>query len=532
MRRVLVIGAGASGLPAIKSCLDDGLEPVCIERSDDIGGLWNYKDTACDGQACVMKSTIINTSKEMMCYSDFPIPKEFPNFMHNTKVMEYFRMYADKFDLLKYIKFKTEVLQLRPSSDFRDTGKWDVEIKDLKTGETTTETFDGVLVCTGHHAEKYLPRFEGEEEFKGEKVHTHDYKDWKGYEGKRVVIIGIGNSGGDVAVELSKICNQVYLSTRRGSWVTNRIGNNGIPIDYLMNRNFIYDMRNLVPRNLVNALIENMMNNRFDHALYGLRPEHRFDSQHVMVNDELPNRIASGSIVIKHNIHRITPFGVVFEDGTAVDDIDVIIYATGYIFGFPFIDQKAFKVEKNRVNLFKYVFAPSIQPSTIAVIGCFQPLGAIMPISELQSRWAVKVFKSELPLPSAEEMWKDVAKKKMEMESRYVDTQRHTIQVDYVTFMDELAELTKCRPNLFKLLKTDLRLAYSVYFGPCTPYQFRLHGDNSWSGAREAILTSWSRVVHPFATRSVSTCKWSATDLIVLICVSVLLLALFIHWFL
>lgn len=112
MKRIAIIGAGASGLPTIKSCVEDGVEPVCLERTDDIGGLWNYRET-CEGQSCVMKSTIINTSKEMMCYSDFPIPREYPNFMHNSKVMDYFRLYAEKFNLNKYIRYRTEVLKVR-----------------------------------------------------------------------------------------------------------------------------------------------------------------------------------------------------------------------------------------------------------------------------------------------------------------------------------------------------------------------------------------------------------------------------------
>ena len=111
--RVAVIGAGASGLPAIKCCLDDGLEPVCYERSGDIGGLWNYENSLeeGEGQACVMKSTVINSSKEMMCYSDFPIPAEYPNFMHNKLVLQYLHLYAEHFNLYpyRYIKFDTEV---------------------------------------------------------------------------------------------------------------------------------------------------------------------------------------------------------------------------------------------------------------------------------------------------------------------------------------------------------------------------------------------------------------------------------------
>ena len=109
MRTVAIIGAGASGLPAIKCCLDEGLEPTCFERTDYIGGLWHFTKESADGQACVMKSTVINTSKEMMCYSDFPIPREFPPFMHNKQVEKYFNLYADEFKLRDRIQFNREV---------------------------------------------------------------------------------------------------------------------------------------------------------------------------------------------------------------------------------------------------------------------------------------------------------------------------------------------------------------------------------------------------------------------------------------
>ena len=111
-KTVAVIGAGASGLAAIKCCLDEGLKPDCFERTDYIGGLWHYTPEIEDGQACVMKSTVINTSKEMMCYSDFPIPKEYAVFMHNKYVEKYFHLYADNFGLKKYIQFNTEVSSL------------------------------------------------------------------------------------------------------------------------------------------------------------------------------------------------------------------------------------------------------------------------------------------------------------------------------------------------------------------------------------------------------------------------------------
>ena len=148
-----------------------------------------------------------------------------------------------------------------------------------------------------------------------------------------------------------------------------------------------------IPNSVLTSMAERSLNRRFDHATYGLKPKHRITSQHPTVNDELPNRIICGSIIIKPNIKGLTKTGVEFVDGTFEDNIDAVIYATGYIFGFPFIDEDIIKVEKNRVRLFKYVFPPEVQPATLAIIGCFQPVGALMPLSEIQCRWATRVFK-------------------------------------------------------------------------------------------------------------------------------------------
>lgn len=212
-KRVVVIGAGASGLTAIKCCLDEGLEPVCFERFNEIGGLWYYTEQVREDHGCVMKSTIMNTCKEMMCFSDFPPPKEFPNFMNQKQVWQYFDMYKEHFGLDKYIRFKTEVISVKPSAeDFKQTGQWTVRTKNHETGQEAVDVFDGVMVCTGHHAEKYCPKFPGLENFKGEIIHAHDYKDRRCFEGKKVLIIGIGNSGGDLAVELAPITRVSYCS--------------------------------------------------------------------------------------------------------------------------------------------------------------------------------------------------------------------------------------------------------------------------------------------------------------------------------
>nr|UZZ64696.1 tAncFMO1-5 [synthetic construct] len=500
-KRVAVIGAGASGLTAIKCCLDEGLEPTCFERSDDIGGLWRFKENPEDGRASIYKSVIINTSKEMMCYSDFPIPDDFPNYMHNSKIMEYFRMYAKHFDLLKYIRFKTTVCSVKKRPDFSTTGQWDVVTE--TDGKQESAIFDAVLVCTGHHTDPHLPldSFPGIEKFKGQYFHSRDYKNPEEFQGKRVLVIGIGNSGGDIAVELSRTAKQVFLSTRRGSWILNRVSDNGYPLDMVHSTRFKNLLKHILPSSLVNWMAEKKMNQRFNHENYGLKPQHRIFSQHPMVNDDLPNRIISGTVLVKPNVKEFTETSAIFEDGTVEENIDVVIFATGYSFSFPFLEESVLKVQNNKVSLYKYVFPPHLEKPTLAVIGLIQPLGAIMPISELQARWATRVFKGLNKLPSANTMMADIAKKKEEMEKRYVTSQRHTIQVDYIEYMDELASLIGVKPNLLSLFLTDPKLALEVFFGPCTPYQYRLTGPGKWDGARKAILTQWDRIIKPTKTR-------------------------------
>ncbi|XP_013413360.1 dimethylaniline monooxygenase [N-oxide-forming] 5-like [Lingula anatina] len=531
-KKIAIIGAGASGLTAIKCCLDEGLSPTCFERSDDLGGLWNYRpEERADGDATVMKSTIINTSKEMMCYSDFPIPKEYPNFMHNTFIMKYFHLYVEKFDLRKHIKFRHEIVHISQSSDHKVTGRWSVKVKDLVEDQEWTEDFDGVIICTGHHAKKHEPSFPGQEKFRGKIIHTHDYRDHKGYEDKRVVVIGVGNSGNDVATELGRISKQVYLSTRRGMWVLNRVDQYGLPIDIVSIRRILNWFIKIMPFNLMCSIGEQRVNSRFDHARYGIQPEHRIFSQHPTVNDDLPNRILSGGIIIKPNVKQFTETGVEFEDGTFEDNIDVVFLATGYIFGFPFLDEGVIKVKDNVVDLYKYVWPPNSPKSSLAVLGCIQPLGAIFPISELQCRWVTRVFKGLAKLPSKDEMYADIQRKREAMAKRYVKSQRHTIQVDYINYMDELAEQVGCKPDIVKLFCSDPSLAIEVATGPCTPYQYRLMGPGKWDGARNAIRTTMDRVYYPLGTRKVEGQKKTGHGLLKMLIFVIVIVAVLFKFF-
>lgn len=505
-KRICIIGAGASGITAAKACQEEGHDYVIFEMHTEFGGLWRYRDQDINGLGSVAAATIINSSKEMSAFSDFPPDAEYPNYMHNTKMIKYIEDYAKLVGCEDKINFEHKVVSVQKAPTFDQDGRWRVQVQDLKTLRTTEDTYDGVMVCTGHHVTPSWASFPGQQLFKGQIIHTHSYKTPKDFVGKRVVVVGIGNSGGDVAVELSMVNPQVYLSTRRGAWVVHRVGPRGKPFDTLFLRRWVNFLFNHVPYRLVCSTAESFINNHFDHSQYRIKPKHRIFEQHIMVNDALPNRILSGTIVMKNNIDRITETGVIFEGDTEEIPCDVIILATGYKVHFPFIDHSLVPVIDNKVDLYKYVFSPDLQPfpHTLGFVALAQPIGALFPIAELHSRWYALCMSGKRKLPSKESMLKDIEKKHKYLQSRYYGGPRNTLQVDWINYMDELAELVGCKPKLTKYFFEDIRLWHNLVFGPCYPYQYRLRGPHKWDKARKAIIDASKRIKAPLLNRELT----------------------------
>ncbi|CAL9695670.1 unnamed protein product [Knipowitschia caucasica] len=246
-----------------------------------------------------------------------------------------------------------------------------------------------------------------------------------------------------------------------------------------------------------------MLNEHFDHTLYGLQPKHDFFAQIPVVNDELPARILSGRVQIKPNVKEFSGSGVVFDDGTVIEKVDVVILATGYNYSFPFLPPELQTKSGYRLCLYKHVFPPSLAHPTLAVIGFINAFGAVNLMAELQERWATRVFKGIVKLPSEETMSREVEKDTEIMNQRFSCSERSPLQVDYIPYMDSLAQQIGVLPSLLWLLLTDPPLVLELLFGPLTSYQYRLTGPGQWSGARQAILTQLGRVLQPFKTRVV-----------------------------
>ncbi|XP_061593088.1 flavin-containing monooxygenase 5-like [Cololabis saira] len=503
VQSVAVIGAGPSGLTSIKACLNEGLDPTCFESSHDIGGLWRFKEKPEPGRANIYQSVIINSSKEMMTFSDFPPPAELPNNMHHSEVMLYMRLYAQAFELLQHIHFQTTVVSVRQRPDFAVTGRWDVETEKAD-GQREAHVFDAVVVCTGHYTHPHLPLsdFPGIHNFKGKYFHSWEYRNAEGLQGKRVVVIGIGNSGGDIAVDISRVAERVYLSTRSGAWVVGRVGQGGLPADIIWGSRLNFIIQNLFPT-WSKRITEKKLNEAFDHKLYGLKPKHGFWEQIPLVNDDLPARIISGRIQVKPNVKEIQQTNIVFVDGSIIDEVDVVVFATGYNYSFPFLPPDLQAKSGYRLRLYKNVFPPTLSRPTLAVVGFIHGLGAINPMAEIQARWAARVFKGLIALPAEKIMIKEIEKDTTIMDQRFACSERNPIQVNTISYMDSLAEELGAKPNIPLLFLKDPKLALQVLVGPCTPYQYRLRGPGRWAGARQAILTQQQRVVQPFRTRSV-----------------------------
>ncbi|XP_063282229.1 dimethylaniline monooxygenase [N-oxide-forming] 2-like [Pelobates fuscus] len=502
--KVAIIGAGASGLASIKSCLDEGLNPTCFEKSDDIGGLWRYTPHIENGRASIYQSVVTNTSKEMMCFSDFPFPENSPNFLHNTKLMAYYRAYADQFDLLKHIHFKTLVCSVKKCPDFLCTGQWNVIIE--KNGKQETLIFDAVMVCSGHHEQPFYPleSFPGIKRFKGEYFHSRQYKNSHGFEGKRVLIVGMGNSAADIAVEISRTASQVFLSTRRGAWVMSRVYDQGFPWDICFDTRLQNWIRNTIPTPIIGWLIEKKINTWFDHANFGLQPCDRTQFKEPLFNDEIPSRITCGFVTVKPNVKEFSETAVTFNDGTVEEDIHVIIFATGYAYSFPFLDESLINIETKKADLYKNVIPPNLEKPTLGIIGLIQPLGPIMPTSELQARWLTRIIKGTCRYPSLKEVLGDIAKRKETFTKRFGTTRENRLQVDFIEYLDDLAVDIGVKPNICQLFLTDPILALELFFGPCTPVQYRLTGPGKWNQARKQILTTRDRIVKSTKTRVVN----------------------------
>ncbi|GAC1611652.1 MAG: NAD(P)-binding domain-containing protein [Mycobacteriales bacterium] len=416
--RVCIIGAGSSGIASAKVLHERGIPFDCFEFSDRVGGNWVWGNS--NGVSASYKSLHINTSRSRMEFSDFPMPENLPNFARHDQIAKYFDDYVDHFGFRDKITFKTGVAHVQPLTG----GGFDVG---LSTGETLR--YGSVMVANGHHWDPRLPEpgFPGADAFTGEQIHSHAYKDEQQLAGKKVVVLGMGNSAMDICVDASYYGAETYLAHRRGVHIIPKYVF-GKPYDKIAGHERIPSaIRWPIARLMMRVATGSM-------SKYGLQePDHKFAQAHPTMSSRILDRLSHGAVIPKPNIERFEGADVVFTDGSRVA-ADLVVYCTGYKISFPFFDRDFLDPSgDNEVRLYKRMFHPTVPG--LSFIGLVQPLGAIMPIAERQSELVADHLQGRYALPSDREITAEIKRHREAISKRYVNSKRHTIQVDFDEYM-------------------------------------------------------------------------------------------------
>tara|TARA_B100000787_G_C16197623_1_gene302101 strand:+ start:3090 stop:4397 length:1308 start_codon:yes stop_codon:yes gene_type:complete len=417
-KHVCIIGAGPSGLPAIKNISEAGISVIAYDYNGDVGGNWIYNEKV--SHSSVFETTHIISSKTLSQYEDFPYGPEISDYPSHEELRNYFQSYAKHFNLYPHIQFNTLVKScVRLASN-------DWEVTTIKDENEHVEIFTDLVVCNGHHWEPKYPVYPGK--FTGDFLHSHQYKKAAPFRDKKVLVIGGGNSACDVAVETSRISAKTSISWRRGYRIIPKFLM-GKPTDvFAIKMNFLP----IFLRNLLAGFIAYINNG--SNKIYGLpEPDHKFGATHPTINSELLYKIRHGKIKPKLEIERFDGKKVFFKD-KSYEEFDVIIACTGFVLAHPFFDESFLNYREGPVPLYLKMFHP--EHDNLYFIGMFQPLGCIWPGAEQQSKLAALAIKEIWKRPSNIESLcqREVTHPHM----KQINTNRHRITVDFHRFIRDL----------------------------------------------------------------------------------------------
>ncbi len=425
--RACVIGAGSSGIAAVKHLYLAGIGVDCFEMGHDVGGTWVLGNS--NGQSACYDTLEINTSCPRMAYSDFPMPADYPAYARHDQVHDYFERYVDHFGFRHAITFDTRVDDVSRAAD----GRWDVRI--TGPGGTETRTYDAVLVANGHHWDARWPDPAYPGDFGGEQIHSHDYRSAEQLEGRDVVVVGAGNSAMDIAVEASFRARTATWSVRRTEWVLHKFFL-GKPSD-----------QGLLPPGWVpwwvtaTRLRIGAMAAGGSMAEHGLpRPEHKPGQSHPVQSQRIRERLAAGAVTARPGIERLDGDRVVFVDGTSAP-ADLLVWATGYRVSFPFLADDLVPVHDNDLPLWKRTVHPDLPG--LYFLGLLQPLGAVMPLAEAQAAWIAETLTGAYVPPPAPVVRRQMAADHRRDTRRFYDSPRHTMEVDFDHYLWDLARERK-----------------------------------------------------------------------------------------
>ena len=341
--RLLVIGAGAVGLGMADAMRQKGIPFDQIEADEAVGGNWRHG---------VYQGVHIVSSKRSTAYADYPMPAHYPDFPSAEQMLRYLENYARDRELMDNIEFGMKVVRTAPLAD----ENW------LVTFENGEERiYKGVVVCNGHHWDKRMPVYPGR--FTGTMIHAKDYKEPGQLRGKRVLVVGGGNSGCDIACESARVGYSCDVSLRSGYWFLPKTAF-GKPLTDLP----IWELPVFVQRLILRALVKVFIG---DYCAYGLKkPNHKLFERHPAFGTDLLNYLKQGRVKPRPDIARYAGTKVHFTDGS-IGEYDLVVAATGYHISFPFLPKGLVPVENGVVQVYGGAFPDAVK--NLYIVGWAQP---------------------------------------------------------------------------------------------------------------------------------------------------------------
>ena len=427
--RWCIIGAGPSGLTTLKNLLACGIDAEILEREDNLGGNWYFGAAT----SRVFASTRLISSKSLTAFTDFPMPREWPAYPDHRQCLEYLHRYADAFSLRQQIRFGTAVQAITPILDATGHRQgWTVSVT-----AGPDRHYAGIVLASGHNHVPRWPEVPGT--FAGPLLHAADYKSPTvpvPLAGKRVLVIGGGNSGCDIAVEASRHAAHVFHSTRRHYHVIPRMVA-GRPADLrgerLLKMQAPLWLRRLIGRRAIARTIGLP-------GKHGLpEPDHLMWQAHPVINDQLYAQIDAGAISPRPDIEDFDGSWVQFSDGRR-EEVDLVIAATGYQLTFPGIDPELLNTRDGLPRLSLHLLHPAA--TDLAVVGMIQPDSGQWGITDLQAQVVSRMILADQTSPRAR-AWLARQRQRQPRLSPidYLDSPRHALEVEHFSYARRLRRL-------------------------------------------------------------------------------------------
>lgn len=426
---VTVIGAGAAGITAMKALIERGVSVVGYEKADRVGGLWVYESSS--GLSPAYESLHLNTSKGRTEFADFAMPVEWEDYPAAAKVADYLAAYADEFGVTERIRFSTTVARVEKVHD-PETGsmRWEVEAVDAD-GVTTIEHSDAVIVANGHNWDPRWPSPHYPGTFTGRQMHAHDYRSPEAFRGKRVMVVGMGNSAMDIAVDASYVAADVLLSSRSGSWIVPKylFGRPADATNGLLAR-LPWRIRQQVAQTMLSLAVGTPQS-------YGLpEPSDGLFQNHPTISDTILHRITHGEVRPVTGIERFDGERVVLSDGR-VEDVDVIVWATGYKVSIPFLSSDYLGDDAEAMPLYKRVVHTD-DPSLLFT-GLMQSTGAALPVVEAQAKLAAAYLSGSYALPDTDQQVRAIERAYDDAVERWGPVKRPMMRIDFDAYLSDMA---------------------------------------------------------------------------------------------